>query len=324
MKIFPVPKQSVFAALACSLWFAVANLYAQTEEPVCVKSDALCRQVGSWEVSIAVGFGGRTNPLISGDEQPIFFVPQVSWYGKRFFMENLEFGFTLVDKPAHMVNLLVQPGFEQVYFDEFGIGNFTIDGNFSAALSGSENYGYIDGPLVTEGTDNPGLFPDDQPETERPVTNVRLNLDDLRERELAVLGGLEYNYYRGAWQIQLQVLHDVSSVHDGDEVRLSGSWQTVYNRNLFTLAAGLAWQSEELLDYYYGLDAGEIPNSDLTYEADDGVSAFAKVSWEKKLNDNWSLLSTLHFRKLDSSLTASPLVEETGVTTVFIGGRYHF
>lgn len=326
MKLVFFPNRYLRAALGCWLAFGVAaNLYAETAESVCVKSDAHCREIGSWEVSIAIGLGGRTNPLISGDEQPIFFVPQVSWYGKRFFLENLEFGFTLVDQPAHMLNLLVQPGFEQVYFDEFGIGNFTIDGNFSAALSDSEgNYGYVDGPLVTEGVDGPGFLPNEQPDTEGPRTTVRLNLDDLKERELAVLGGLEYNYYRGAWQTQLQILQDISGVHEGEEVRLSASWQTAWNRNLLTLAGGVAWQSEALVDYYYGLDEGEIPNSGLTYQAEAGVSAFAKISWEKKLNDKWSLLSTLHYRELDSSLNASPLVEETGVTTVFIGGSYHF
>lgn len=319
---FVLCRPLVLLTLCCLTFHSLAA----SDDAVCVKSDMLCREVGSWEVSIALGVGGRTNPLISGDDQPVFVVPQLSWYGKRFFLENLEFGFTLLDKPAHMLNLLVQPGFDQVYFDEFGIGNFTIDGNFSTTFSGADSYGYVrvDDSLIDGESIDPGFVPETPQDTDRPATNVRLNLDDLKDRDLAVLGGLEYSFYSGAWQTQLQLLRDVSGVHEGDEVRLSTAWQVVRGRNLYTLAAGLAWQSQELLDYYYGIDQGEIPNSDLSYEAQAGVSAFAKFSWQKKLNEKWSLLSTVHYRELDSSLESSPIVEETGVTTVFIGGSYHF
>ena len=90
------------------------------------------------------------------------------------------------------------------------------------------------------------------------------------------------------------------------------------------LAGGFAWQSEELLDYYYGVDAGEIPDSTTVHQVDAGISLFAKFSWQKKLSDKWTWINSLHYRKLDSDLLLSPLVEDDEVVTIFIGGSYHF
>ena len=301
---------TVFSVCAGSSVWGAEKITGQSTEHDCVKADANCREIGKWEASIAVGVGGRTNPLAGGDDQPIVVIPQISWYGKRFFLDNLDFGYTLVDKPQHMLNLLVQPGLEQIYFDKFGIGNFTVDGNPSsnAVLA----YSQVDGSLVAA--------PADVLQAGTPS----IRLDDIADRKTAIMGGAEYSFYSGNWQTQLQLLSDVSSVHEGKEVRLSGSYQIPGEKNLVSFAAGVNWQSEELLDYYYGVHQNDLPGIDFVYKVDAGVSVFTKISWERKLSEKWSWLSTFHYRQLDSALKNSPLVEKNSVVTVFTGGNYHF
>ena len=319
-----VPLKFMFGALVSFCIFIDAQAkdidQVKDKDQACVKGDADCRLVGDWEFGLIVGLGGRTNPLVNGDDQPIILVPQFSWYGEHFFVENFEFGFTFIDKPAHMFNFLVQPGFDHIYFDDISLGNFTLDLNLGGGgYSGAE---YIsNGPSITDGSsDDPSTIP--LPGRDIPQVDL---IDDIKSRKIAFLGGFEYSYYRGNWQNQIQALSDVSGVHGGNEFRISSAYHLQNNSSLYTFAVGLAWQSEALLDYYYGIDQGEIDSAPtLAFEAKAGVSGFAKFSWEKKLNDRWSLLSTLQYRKLDSSLVASPLVEESGVATAFIGGSYHF
>ena len=323
MKYYSInlPVLLLFAMCFCCLSVPVRSAQAD-----CIASDENCREIGRWEFAIALGLGGRTNPLVDGDNQPILLVPQFSWYGKYFFVDNFEVGFTLHESRTQMVNLLVQPGFDHIYFDDIGLGNFTLGDDFGRGTLSIENVTDVHNlgngmtPNSSEdlpGTDNPDF-------TEQPGSDVRQELDDLETRGIAFLGGVEYSYFTEHWQLQLQLLNDVSGVHDGSEVRLSSAWDWLGGDNRFTLAAGVIWQSQELLDYYYGIDETEASNEIFVFEADEGISSFVKFSWQKKLNRKWSLLSTLQLRKLDSSLTRSPLVEESKVATVFIGGSYHF
>lgn len=294
---------------------------------LCSGDNNACQKVGSWEFSVAVGLGGRTNPVLDGDDQPIVLIPSFSWYGKRFFIDTFEAGYTFVDTEKHMLNALVQPGFDQVYFDEFGFGNFALGDNFSGGgiaetasnLSGGS---FTDGQIVTpdQGAGSPPA-PEGGMSRNNGDTEVIIELQD---RKLAVLGGLEYSYFNGPWQLQLAALHDISQIHDGSEIKLAASYQYRFKNNLINIAAGAAWQSQKLLDYYYGLDATEVNLREFEYEADDGISSFIKISWSKRLSERWNLVSALHLRKFDNELKGSPLLEEDLVTTVFIGGRYHF
>lgn len=304
-----------------SIFLLAANFVAADElAPECKSEDADCRKVGSWEFSLAIGIGGRSNPLAGGEDQPIILVPQFSWYGEKFFIENLEFGYTFVDRPEHMLSAIITPGFDHTFFEDFGLGNFTIDSYIGSRSEGFSNAFVANGQSVA--VDGAPLNPDDQETLGNE--GQRVDLDDLDDRKMAVFGGVEYNYFRGDWQTNIQALSDISGVHDGSEIRLSIARYIQQGENFYTLAAGLAWQSEALLDYYYGVDAGELSPSHPGYEVEAGLSSFVKISWQKKISEKWSLISAVHYRRLDSALVASPLVETSDIATVFIGGSYHF
>lgn len=311
---------SLGMVFCCSIIVCSGMVAANESALECRGENVDCRKVGSWEISLAVGLGGRSNPLAGGDDQPIFLVPQFSWYGEKFFLENLEFGYTFVDRPNHMLNAIITPGFDHTFFEDFGLGNFTIDSYVGSRSEGFSNAFVANGapPAVA------GELPDTDDQETLGNEGQRVDLDDLDDRKMAVFGGLEYNYFRGKWQTNLQALSDISGVHDGSEIRLSVARYFQRGENLYTLAAGLAWQSEALLDYYYGVDAGELSPAHPGFEVDAGISSFVKISWQKKLSEKWSFLSALHYRKMDSSLVASPLVETDGIATAFTGVSYHF
>ncbi|MGP1609689.1 MAG: MipA/OmpV family protein, partial [Burkholderiales bacterium] len=115
--------------LLCVLW-AVAPARAQDQcEPDCVA-------VGDWRVSVGLGAGMRSNPLHQGEDIPLIVLPEVSYYGERFFLDNLEMGFTLFENRRHQFNLLLTPGYDQMYFNRWDPFNFTDGGGFMASASG--------------------------------------------------------------------------------------------------------------------------------------------------------------------------------------------
>lgn len=95
--------------------------------------DAECVAVGQWQFTLGVGAGIRLNPLTDADDTPLFILPEVSYYGRRFFMRNLDVGFTLLETDRHQLNLLATPSYDQMYFNRWDPLNFTFAGGAGSA-----------------------------------------------------------------------------------------------------------------------------------------------------------------------------------------------
>jgi len=162
-------------------------------------------------------------------------------------------------------------------------------------------------------------------ESNEPVdTNETIVLERLHSRDTALLGGLDIAYFPGRWDMSLQVLTDVSGVHNGSESRFSVSRFVRLGEEHFELAAGTVWQDQKTMDYYWGVYESEVENSALAYRPSSGFSPFVRIDWRRRLSGNWSLQSTVHHKWLSGEISNSPLVEEDTVLTVFLGGVYHF
>src|SRR3954470_11663654 len=49
----------------------------------------------SWRLGAAFGYGERTNPLIQSDDIPVIVDVDIAWFGKRWFFDNGDLGYTL-------------------------------------------------------------------------------------------------------------------------------------------------------------------------------------------------------------------------------------
>src|SRR5262249_44993229 len=94
----------------------------------CTGSSDDCVAVGHWNFSVAVGAGVRTNPLVHSQDIPLIIVPQFSYYGKRFFIDNLDPGVTLFEGDANTLSLVASPGYDRVFFYRSDLQNIFIGG----------------------------------------------------------------------------------------------------------------------------------------------------------------------------------------------------
>lgn len=301
------------------------------------EGDEECAEVGRWDISVALGGGMRTNPIAGGDNLPILIIPSVSYYGKRFYLEEYTLGYSLIEKPIFTTNLVLTPSFDQAYFQSWGLGNLSFDtGAGSSSAYGDE--GVITNTPAPEMEQSLSKYPSveadevgnpivqpavpSEPESERVL--YTLDLKELDSRKMAVFGGVEFSYFGERWLASLNVLQDVANVHGGQEVRFAASQTFGQNKTRVQLAAGTTWQSAELLDYYFGAHESEVSQSMVYRIHDNGFTPFARVAWSYKLTERWNVLASLHHKWLSNTVVDSPLVEESGVTTAFIGGVYHF
>ncbi len=285
------------------------------DDAYCTEDTPACRKVGSWDVSLALGIGTRTNPVIGRDDQTLILLPQFSWYGEKFFVENYELGYTLLDTPRQMLNLIGTMDLDAFFFrDSLSIGNFTLEGGQD---------------LVNDGSSIPGNGQDggDNTDTDAETavsTGTQVDPKSLDKRRTAALAGIEYSHYLGNWMLNAQLLSDISGVHNGQELRLGASYDFAIEKNHFSVFGGLEWQSRALLDYYYGTNSNEVNNASLLFEAKADTATVVKFAWHRQLSKAWSLSASVRYKRFGSSTSDSPLLEDNKVITAFIGGVYHF
>lgn len=250
---------------------------AQSE---CSKPSADCAVVGKLEISASFGVGQRSNPVAGKSDIPLVVIPHISYYGKRFFLENLDLGFTLHEGEANTFNLIATPGYDRVFFYRNDLQNIFIAGGFSAA---------------------PSLAPVSDAAREYPV----------RPRQTTYLVGPEWTFGYGALTGQLDALREVTGQHDGYEARAAIAAPLLRSKSSLVASAGLTWKSSEVVRYYYGVDG--------LYEPGSATIPFVKLRYAYPLTERWTANAFVHYEQLPGSIANSPVISENHVTTFFAG-----
>ncbi|MGH8189130.1 MAG: MipA/OmpV family protein, partial [Steroidobacteraceae bacterium] len=196
----------------------------------CKSASAECVAVGELDITVSVGYGTRTNPIGGKSDIPLFAIPSVSYYGKRFFLESLEPGFTLYEGNAHTLNVIATPGYDRVFFSRNDPQNIIVNGAFSPLVEGAPP------------------FAAPPPEEGAPPEEVRTH-----RRRTAYFVGPEWLFTHRRFIGQLNALYEVTGRHDGYELRAAVSAPLIKSHNSLIVSGGGTWKSAETVDYYYGV-----------------------------------------------------------------------
>jgi outer membrane protein len=175
-----------------------------------------CVAVGRWNVSVALGAGVRTNPLVEGKDIPLVVIPQFSYYGTRFFIDDLDLGFTLAENNANTVNIVATPSYDRVFFYRDDLQNI-----------------FATGPIASDGSSGSTPFPP-------------------RSRRITYLAGPEWTFKYAGISGQLDVLHEVTDQNHGNEIRAALGIPLIESRGSLTSNVGITWKSAAIVNYYYG------------------------------------------------------------------------
>jgi len=242
-----------------------------------------CVIVGEWDLSVALGAGVRTNPIRGRSDIPLIVIPQLSYYGKRFFLDNLEPGFTLHEGDAHTINVIAAPGYDRVFFSRNDLQNVFVSSPFGGSA------GFVDAP---------------PPSLEFPG----------HRRRTTYLVGPEWLFSYGRFAGQLSALREVTGRHDGYEIRGAISAPLIQTENSLVANAGFTWKSSEAAGYYYGVER--------LYRPDSAFNPFVKVGYSRPLSKRWSLNAFVHYEYLSHEIADSPIVSNHSVVTAFVGFNF--
>jgi outer membrane protein len=176
-----------------------------------------CVAVGQWNFDVSLGAGVRTDPVVYESAIPLAVIPHLSYYGKRVFVEDLDFGVTMTDGRAGTLSLIASPGYDRVFFYRSDLQN----------------------ALVTFAPPGSGAPPQSQPFPARP-------------RHWTYLAGPEWTFESHGITGQLDLLHEITGENHGNEVRAALDIPLAGSRNSLSASVGLTWESAAIVNYYYG------------------------------------------------------------------------
>jgi outer membrane protein len=248
-----------------------------------------------WRLGVALGHGARSNPLIQSEDVPIAVDVDVAWFGERFFFDNGDAGFTVIDSGAITANVVGRINSDRVFFGKTDTELVRI------------------GAAVGQATDVAVGAPLAQP--------AELTVPD---RDYAVELGFEV-LADGRWgQLQLAAHHDVSGTHDGYEIFLDYGYGWRRQRWYIEPSIGLAYKSDELNDYYWGIRPDEAGAALPAYRAGSGVNPHVKFAVSYQLTRHWAVAMAAEYERLATAAAASPIVADRDVVGYFAGVHYRF
>lgn len=284
--------------LAPLLALALSPTARATDPEACGPTDPDCVAVGHWNVSVALGAGARTNPVYGGTTLPLVIVPQISYYGRRLFLDNLDVGITLLEDRSYTLSLVASPGYDRVYFVRRDLQNVFLSG-LPGNPQGPENQTLGATTAVPAARHTPAI---------------------------TYLAGPEVTFQHGRASGQLTVLHDVTGKDHGTEIRAALAYTLLERTGTLTATAGLTWKSAGIVDYYYGRAGAYIPGYVPlgAYEPGSALSPSLKLGYTHPLTKHWRLTALAEVEHLGPAIAHSPIVVHSEVYTVFAGATYAF
>ena len=252
----------------------------------------------SWRLGLALGYGARTNPLIQSKDIPVLVDVDLAWFGKRWFFDNGDLGFTALDNRFFTANLMARVNSDRTFFSK------TNTKYVSFAYAGY------------------GLTTNLSPATGMPITEpVPVKPP---KRDYAVEAGIEM-LFGGEWgDATLHAFHDVSDTHDGYEISADYSYRWTTGRLSISPSVGAAYKSAKLSDYYWGVHADEASMVLAPYRVKGGVGWEAGLRASYYLTKNIRLALSANYERLQWSVAQSPLVDEDYVLGYFAGLGWQF
>ena len=148
-------------------------------------------------------------------------------------------------------------------------------------------------------------------------------LNGMEDRDPTLDGGLGLGWLNEWFELDITAVTDLGGTHEGQEI------SAVFSKELFegflTPRVGVKWQSEGLVDYYYGVRAAEVAAGRPEYEPDSAVNFIVGLSVGVPIGgDKWAFVFDFEYEGLNSEISDSPIVDEDGIFSYVAGVVYRF
>lgn len=145
-------------------------------------------------------------------------------------------------------------------------------------------------------------------------------LTGMATRRWSLDGGLALSGRYQQHLFSIKAVHDLLDHHQGYEVNgYYGYLLRLHPRWAITPGFNLSWQSDDLVDYYFGVRPEEARNERAAYQAAGGLESQVSLMSLWQVSERQQLIAIARVRYLASEVRKSPLVDRRHTSGVFLG-----
>jgi len=153
-------------------------------------------------------------------------------------------------------------------------------------------------------------------------------LTGMDDRDRSAAGGVSLAWHSGPWGLRGVWVHDLLSKSDGYEARAELSYTEVSDNQHWIIkpSAALVYQSDDMVDYYYGVPTDEaVPGARPAYDADsDFIYRIQTVASWNPGGSRWQLFLGGRFDIQGDEFDDSPITSDDKYWMAFFGTGYRF
>ncbi|NMR25814.1 MULTISPECIES: MipA/OmpV family protein [Pseudoalteromonas] len=146
----------------------------------------------------------------------------------------------------------------------------------------------------------------------------------MKDRDSTIDLGFALEYELGPVDVGFSMAADVLGKHEGYQAGLTFGHNFKFESTMLTPFIGLEYQSEELVDYYYGVRQEEVTTTRDFYQADAATQAVAGLRGMWWSGPHHRVIFRLEYSVLGSSIEDSPLVDGSNSYEFIMGYAYVF
>lgn len=243
--------------------------------------------VNTWHLAVGVGLGKASNPLHGGDDIPLVVLPDIAYYGERFYFDNGQVGYSLSQDSHYSLSMISELNPEKRFFVFWHPSNFFLPMALNSETKIAES----------------------------------VTVNQVKKRRWALDAGLEYQYFSDNFTLKLNWLFDISGVYNDDRAAIEFEGQSEFGSIIISPAIGLHYQSQGLNQYYYGVEQQSLFYDG--YRSGSSLSPYFKLQLTWPLTQSSALFIKTSYDDY-SSLRRSPLFKENAAMSFFVGMKYIF
>ena len=150
-------------------------------------------------------------------------------------------------------------------------------------------------------------------------------LNGMRDRRMSMDAGLKAEHaLAGNLAMSAKVVADVLSRSDGMEYELALRYPVKGRIFRLVPSAGIRYQTEPMVDYYYGVRDDEARAGRAAYEPRGALNPFANLVFSGGISRRLIVMAMLGIESLGPDIRKSPIVDESHTWTAAAGLTYKF
>ncbi len=155
-----------------------------------------------------------------------------------------------------------------------------------------------------------------------PESNVFY--EGIEERKQSLDAGIELGLKQNWGELKLDWVTDTLNRHNGQEVRFSYRYRFEAGPWSISPFVSWTWQNANLSNYYFGVSQAEARPDRPAYSPGESqwLGVGLNTSWQ--ISDRILFFGNVAFGGAGAEIVDSPLVEEAGFSSLFVGGTYLF